>query len=353
MTKASTRSLIGELEQDIEQALAARREREKAQLSAPTPAKNNLDRRLARVQELHEQVSIAVAKHRRNGARKNAATEYLGPTAERVAKAGVDGMSKLAPPIRDGTTMVNTRAHQVGLVGDQQRYKTPFTNDMETIARDIVHIFLLAETGGRVTGAYDGVPVSGGGARSGGVQDFVREANATAKAIADELGPGVVDDILWFLTGKVVKPDGSAMKLSDSGRRMSPWKPNEEKDAAVGYGGLFRSLQVLARYMAMRRASGWRLPTVAVGDNSREQTLALLGEIKARGQDREQRSADAYTSRVLARFLSRKRRLKWQEPTSEDMQQFRAQVQARQQIRREMAERERKRKDKHDRRGAR
>lgn len=360
--KAADRATLRNLEGAIARALAERKERERQSvLAAPPAAQAVATRRLTLAEELRSQVSVYAAKQRereeRRGASQQAKTKAqapVGPTPERLAKAGSDaesGIARLVPPIADGGTRSNTRAHRVMLPIDNKTYLATFSADMEGIATDIVHIFLLADAGPRVTGAYDGVPASGGGARPGGVQDYVREAHATARDILEALGPAVVDDINWFLTGRTIKPDGSAMKLADSGRRMSPWQPNVEKDTAVGFGGLYRSLQVLARYMAMRRASGWRLPAVASG-GSRAQTIALIGSIKERHAKREARQADVHASRVLARFLSRQRRLTWQEPSAEDAKSFMSLVQARQQVRREQAEKERRRTERRQSKGA-
>lgn len=353
--KTADRSTLRHLDGEITRALHARKERERlATLAAPPAAQAVVAKRLTLAEEMRSQVSVVIAKQRERERRPRAAApaskETIGPTRERIAKAGDAGIEKLAPPIRDNSTGPSTRAHRVALPLDNPRYRAVLSGSSEEIARDIVHVFLMAMSGPRVTGSYDGVPSGAGGARPGGVQDFVRESHATAEAIAKELGPSVVRDITWHLTGQVVKPDGSAMRLADSGRLMSPWTANDEKDTAVGWGGLVRSLEVLARWMAQRRASGWRLPTIDAGA---DQTVALVRLIAGRADARVERQHQVYASRVLTRFLARQRRLQWQrEPTAEEMQQFKAGLQARIQVRRERAEKERRRDERRQFKGA-
>lgn len=357
MADTAARAVLQSLSGDIERVLRERREREaREQLAAPPAAKAIVDKRMALADEMRRQVSIVVAKQREREGRRNAAlqpvrhpqpkTQMIGPTPERLAKAGGDdGMIKLVPPISDGGTRPSTRAHRIALPLDNPRYLAALPSTADEIARDLVHIFLLATAGPKVTGSYDGVPSTAGGARSGGVQDHVRQAHAMVEDIAASLGEAVVRDITWFVTGQTVKPDGSAMRLADSGRMMSPWAVNDEKDTAIGWGGLYRSLQVVARFMAQRRAAGWRVPTVAASSDPRHQTLALISTIAGRAVARRERNDAAYEAAVLARFLSRKKRLNWSAPTAEDVKAFKSSVRARQQVRREQAEKDRNRRE--------
>jgi hypothetical protein len=320
--------------------LAEQRQRERAPKPKPSSAPASQQAQINKAW-LEEQISISVAKRRASQQRKNGRDEGpIGPTPERRAKDVSTWEDKHPPIPQKGVPARTNVGRHYQSMSPVDRYEKNLSGDMEAVAREIMHLFLLADAGQRMTASYDGSPGGVFGPRPGGVQDYIREAHATARAIESDLGPAVMDDIRWFITQQVIKPDGSSMKLSDSGRKMSPWKPNEEKDTAVGYGGLYRSLQILARYMAMRRARGWHVPHVAIGEAGRQQTLALVNEINSRARKRQERSEDGYTSRVLARYLSLTRRLGWRDLTAEEQQLFVTTTRAKLQERRERTARE-------------
>lgn len=218
--------------------------------------------------------SISRAKAAKRSQRKNAKPDYVGPTPERLAKSP-EGFSV-------GT---ETKAHTSQALLD--KYKRYIPPEVETAARLLLQDFLLAESGGpRVTANYDGVGGSVPGPRHGGVQDYVREAQATVSLIRAEWPTGMVEMIEWFLAETVHKQDGSFMRLEDAGAQIVPGWTTPEAQKGAGWGRFYSMLTLAERFYARQRALGRRLEPPTANDARR-----LLSEIRARAQARRERMA--------------------------------------------------------------
>lgn len=282
--KAADRAALSTLSAQIEGVLAARREREKLaasieaqQRAGAESAKPWIDRgevpigkfraeqKIARAQQMRDQVSIKLAKERERAGRKNAAqaqaegktqTEEVGPTPERVAKEEAGAVSQMLTPIRDDGTRFGTRTHAVA--APYERYQKVLPQDLLAAAVQAVTDILTAESGPRVTSSYDGTPVTSFGARHGGVQDYVREKTALVDEMRATLDREFLEVIDWVITSSVIKPSGEAMTLADVGRKVSPWKPGHsgEKDTAVGFGRMYQTLVRLREFYSRQGALG-------------------------------------------------------------------------------------------------
>lgn len=272
-----------ELEDIINHSKRSEAERERFGKLAATPQQSAKRDQLAKGGNLGttakvgyvEQISAYAAKQREKSQRKNAKAD-TAPTPERLAKLMDRGdASEISPPIRDTDTRAITKAHTIAAPID--KYGKHWDVRLEQAARDIRNIFLIAESGyQRVTGTYDGTPAGVAGPRHGGVQDHIRECQAMAELIKAKF-PAVMREVEWFLTQTVVKNGtGEAMKFEDAGALISPWK-SEEAKKGIGFGLFYRSIEVLAPFLAEERAKGF-----GAGVASTEAARALNMEMRAR-----------------------------------------------------------------------
>ncbi len=210
----------------------------------------------ARTQALRDQVSIAVAKQRKNSQRKNAADEGpLGPTPERAAKEA-EGMVKIVPPIDSGNNLTSTRTHRA--LAPHERYQSVIPSDMLAAAVQAVTDILTAESGARITGSYGEAMGGVYGARHGGVHDYVREKASIVTEMRATLDPEFMKIIDDLLIQRVVDQTGRPVSLADTGRRMSPWAAGHkgENDTKVGFGALWVTLARLREFYQQQRALG-------------------------------------------------------------------------------------------------
>jgi len=228
------------------------------------------------------EISAYVDKQRRAQTRRNAALQPNGPTPERAAKAGEGGIStQVVVPSQGPQQAVKNHTFTAPL----EKYRAHIPNELEAAARQLLHDFLLAEAGPRVTANYTGV----GGAASkhhGGVADRVREAQATVSLIRAEWHQEFIQDVEWFILQVVTKGDGSAMRFEDAGARINP--PWRSLDAlkGIGYGGFYRTLCLAARWYARQRARHPDKHQVTAEDTRR-----LAQELRARAQQYRERKA--------------------------------------------------------------
>lgn len=233
--------------------------------------------------EFETQISVAVAKKRAQQGRKNAAERDNSPTPERVAKLAEQerDVTAITPPIKDKDTRALTKTYMVQ--APLERYKAHLRPGLEETARRLLNVFLLADTGPRVTSSYEGMTTAGvPSARSGGVQDHVRWATAMARVIETEWPVEFVEAKDWLLTQVVIKQSGAAMKFEDIGQKMGlPWKsPDTHKGA--GFGRFIDMLIIAERFFARQDATGWADPPSAAA------TQALQSELRARAQVRRE-----------------------------------------------------------------
>lgn len=281
-----------ELEDIINHSKRSEAERARFEKLAATPQQTATRDQLAKAGNLGttakvgyaEQISAYAEKQRQKSQRKNAKGD-TAPTPERLAKLMErDDATAISPPIRDQETRALTKAHTIAAPID--KYGKHWDGRLEQAARDIRNIFLIAESGyQRVTSTYDGTPSGVAGPRHGGVQDHIRECQAMAALIESKF-PAVMREVHWFLTQTVVKNGtGEAMKFEDAGALISPWK-SEEAKKGIGYGLFYRSIEVLAPFLAEERARGFGAG-VATPDAAR----ALNMEMRARAQILRERAA--------------------------------------------------------------
>lgn len=283
ISSSQARALYEPLEgqADIEEAIA-----EAKRLAAPPQAKAkhaDLAKKGAlgannKLREIEQQLSIALAKKKQNGTRKNASVQYNGPTPERAAKAHEGVASEVVIPSQGPVPAVRSHTVQSPL----EKYKYHLRPGLEDTARRLLKIFLLAETGGRVTSSYEGMSGNVPGPRSGGVQEHVRWATAIAQVIESEWPKEFVEVKDWFLLEITVNQNGSAMKFEDAGLKMGiPWKsPDTHKGA--GYARFVDMLIVAEKFLQRQDALGWADPPNA------NATRALQSELRARAQVRRE-----------------------------------------------------------------
>lgn len=162
-----------------------------------------------------------------------------------------------------------------------ERQKAQLPAELEDAARQVLRDYLLAQVGPRVTASYAPQEVRGGKARDMGTD--VRDARATIELIRAQLGDEVMRDIEWFIAAVVTRADGSPMRFGDSGAMIAPGKSAEAQRWA-GYGALWRSLSVLAKFYGRQRALGKLGETPSVSD--KENLTQLLSTLAERRKNR-------------------------------------------------------------------
>jgi hypothetical protein len=265
--------------------------------------KHRHEQREARRLEMEQQLSAFADKQRRNSGRKNA-KQPMGPTPQRAAKA-IDGIvaetvipgQGPVPPVRRHT--VQSPIDRYGEFWDASA--SHGGRDLLQAARDLRDIFLLSKSSSRITSSYEGAATTKQGARHGGVADHIREAANIAEIIRAQF-PACVDDIEFFLAEVVIHQDGTPMKFQDSGALISPWKtPDAQK--GVGYGALYRTLQVLEWFLATAKQEGWGWGARSADPEVRK---ALAAEVRARAaiiRDKQARSE----REAIADYVERER----------------------------------------------
>lgn len=209
-------------------------------------------RRRENIARFTSAVSAYAAKQRANSSRKNARTDYNGPTPERAAKAE-HGIQQIYAPIGHSNQLTGAKAHRI--VDPLEHYRSHIPRELVDAGVRLITDFITAEAGPRVTGTYSGTPGGVAGARHGGVADHIRGAQATVSLIRAEWAREFQLVVDWVLTGLVQNQDGSPLTLADLGRRISPWTRGE-KDSAIGYGMFYMTLVLAARFYQRQRALG-------------------------------------------------------------------------------------------------
>jgi len=191
--------------------------------------------------------------------------------AERSVDVSVGGQEKKRPPTTAPRRMTPPF----------ERQKAQLPAELEHAARQVLRDYLLAQVGPRVTTNYQASEVRGSKPRDMGSD--VRDARATIELIRAQLGDEVMRDIEWFIAAVVTRADGTPMRFSDSGSIIAPGKSAEAQRWA-GYGALFRSLSVLAKFYARQRALGKLGETPSVQD--KENLKHLLSTLAERRKNR-------------------------------------------------------------------
>lgn len=157
-----------------------------------------------------------------------------------------------------------------------ERQKAQLPEELEQAARQVLKDYLLAQVGPRVTASYR--PAEGRGGQRRDMGSDVRDARATIELIRAQLGDDVMRDIEWFIAAVVTRADGTPMRFGDSGAMIAPGKSAEAQRWA-GYGALFRSLSVLAKFYARQRALGKTdAPPSTQDKENLKQLLSTLAE---------------------------------------------------------------------------
>lgn len=154
---------------------------------------------------------------------------------------------------------------------EKQRRVLPV--ELEFAARQIVKDFLLATVGPRVA-ARDGNKPPVKGKRD--INAEIRDAKSTIELIRAQFGDQVLRDIEWFIAAVTTRPDGTPMRFADSGTEIAPGKSPEAQKWA-GYGALYRTLTVLARFYSRQRALG-KLDAPAT-EQDRQELQSLLASL--------------------------------------------------------------------------
>lgn len=161
-----------------------------------------------------------------------------------------------------------------------ERQRAQLPAELEMAARQVLRDYLLAQSGPRVTASYS--PATRGG-KPRDMGSDVRDAKATIELIRAQLGDEVMRDIEWFIAAVVTRADGTPMRFADSGAMIASGKSAEAQRWA-GYGALFRSLSVLARFYSRQRALGKLGETPSPSD--KESLKQILGALAERRKNR-------------------------------------------------------------------
>lgn len=164
------------------------------------------------------------------------------------------------------------------------RYRAQIPPELEEAARELVRLFLLAESSPRVTRAFD---VALKGRKRDDLQDEIRDAKVLIEKMRAEWHPDFMRDIEWFVLQVYQRADGTPMRFEDSGALMLPNRSIEAQRWA-GYGGVFRVLQAVAQFLARQRALGHKGNVRSIEDkNLLDRTLkALAAERRLRDNSR-------------------------------------------------------------------
>ena len=198
--------------------------------------------------------------------------DFLDPSRRQVLQSEISAFA--------AKRKVESKSSQRPTPAPLDRYRTHLPAELEDAARQLLRLFLLAENSPRVTQAFDAAPK--GRAREG-LQAEISDAKLLLEKMQAEWPADVYRDILWFVAMVVHRADGTPMRLEDSGAAIMPGR-SVEAQKWIGFGALYRSLQLAARFLARQRALGRKGVQSSTGDNAILQSTlkALAAQRKAR-----------------------------------------------------------------------
>lgn len=198
--------------------------------------------------------------------------DFLGPTRQQTLQSEISAFAakRKAPP------EPARRPPSPPL----DRYRAHLPAELEDAARQLLRLFLLAGNSQRVTQAFDATPK---GRRRDGLQEEISDAKVLLEKMQAEWPPDVYRDILWFVAMVVHRADGTPMRLEDSGAAILPGR-SADAQKWIGFGALYRSLQLAARFLSRQRALGRKGVQYSTADKDllATQLKTLAAERRAR-----------------------------------------------------------------------
>ena len=201
-----------------------------------------------------DEISVYAAKKKQRSQRANAAQETIGPTPERLAKAGA--YEEILVPIKEDTTRTTQK---VGMVRSAfETHKEKLTEEEVTALTKALQDFFLAEhTSSRLTASYgEGTGGSAPGPRHGGVPDRNREAASRVALIRHKFHSEYIR-----VFDSLVRE--TKARLQDAGRAHSHWR---DEATTKGFGmGLLKATawRFLEFYLEQRALDGRKVRTEA------------------------------------------------------------------------------------------
>lgn len=210
-----------------------------------------------------EEISAYAAKKKKRAERRNAAPETVGPTPERLAKAG--SYEEILVPIKDGQTRAGDRATRLLSVYDEHKARLPeeLSSALQAVLDDFSKALIMS---GALVSSYGEGGGSAPGPRHGGVPDYAREAAARIDALGARFGARVLKMFIAYV-----------VDVANETRRranISPWT-DKATNKGVSYGYDLGTLEVLG-ILALHNQ------TIERAFNGRVQSTGA--EIKARLQ---------------------------------------------------------------------
>lgn len=215
-----------------------------------------------------EEISAFAAKKKQRADRKNAAQETVGPTPERLAKAGA--YEEILVPIKEDATRATTKVHRVQTLMDS--FQTNLTEeDRAALARAAKDFMDAQVPSSKMISGYG--QSAGGSApwpRHGGVPDRCREAFNRITHLKAYVGPTLFE-AFRVLVIEV------AERAANPHARFSPWR-DRATSKGVSYGVLLCISWQLKHYYererGLTRPEGRTAQEIAAARQIRQERIA-------------------------------------------------------------------------------
>lgn len=220
-----------------------------------------------------DEISAYAAKKKQRSERKNAAQETVGPTPERLAKAGA--YEEILVPIKEDTTRTTTKVARVQTLMDT--FSTNLTEEDRAALARAAKDFMDAQvpSSKMISGYGQSAGGSAPGPRHGGVPDRCREAFNRITHLKAYVGPTIFE-AFRVLVIEV------AERAANPHARFSPWR-DRATSKGVSYGVLLGAAWIIKYYYERERALNGRAESTAEEVRAR---LQIRREQKARREAR-------------------------------------------------------------------
>ena len=201
-----------------------------------------------------DEISAFAAKRKQRSERRNAGQETIGPTPERMAKAGA--YDEILVPIKEDTTRATTRVHRLQTTMDA--FATKLTEEDRAALARAAKDYMDAQvpSSKMISGYGQSAGGSAPGPRHGGVPDRCREAFSRIEHLRAYVGPTL------FSAFKVLVIE-VAERAANPHMRYSPWT-DKATSKGVSYGVLLAVAWVTRYYYERERGLEGRQFTAEV-----------------------------------------------------------------------------------------
>lgn len=214
-----------------------------------------------------DEISAFAARQKQRANRRNAAVETVGPTPERMAKAGA--YDEILVPIKDDTTRATAKVYRVHTMLDT--FQTNLTEEDRAALARAAKDFMDAQVPSSklISGYGQSAGGSAPGPRHGGVPDRCREALNRIEHLKSYVGPTL------FEAFKVLVIE-VAERAANPHARFSPWR-DKATSKGVSYGVLLCCAWVIRYYYERERGLEGRQFTaeeIRMGRQVRQERIA-------------------------------------------------------------------------------